>query len=417
MAKQIVYLFIIVLALNNIVFAQDSTKLKVGDKAPHIVLPTSENSIQSFSFPYNNKYILLFFWSSSVAASQENLFKYSRIFNKYSSLEYKTGDGFDAFSIAIQSDKNTWTSDIKKYNLSSLNNCIALKGYKDFYIKAYHLTQTPSSFLIDEFGKILFVNPDIRTIIGFLEDRKNATLNNESPDKISGKIVYGSENLNILANQKVIIANEKGDSIQSFKTNEKGLFYFGNLIAQNFIIKISKNDSIKDEDKVYLASENGDILSALKKSDNGFECNLQDIEMVFLKPTKETISQYKQGNSVLKDLSFTENLFKQGGIVLNTDTKSKLDALAGKLKLTDKAKVQIITHTDSRGDDKANMLLSAKRSEVISNYLVSKGIAKARIKTIGMGETELLNKCANGVNCSLQEHEMNQRTEIKCYEE
>lgn len=48
------------------------------------------------------------------------------------------------------------------------------------------------------------------------------------------------------------------------------------------------------------------------------------------------------------------------------------------------------------------------------NYIVTKGrINKNRISARGYGETLLLNKCANGVECSEEEHARNRRTEIK----
>ena len=48
------------------------------------------------------------------------------------------------------------------------------------------------------------------------------------------------------------------------------------------------------------------------------------------------------------------------------------------------------------------------------NYIVTKGkINKNRISARGYGETLLVNKCANGVECSEEEHALNRRTEIK----
>ena len=135
-------------------FSQDSGKLVVGDKSPNLVLSSTNNSIQSFNFPYQNKIVLLFFWSSSVSKSKENMFKYKRIFSKYSQVGYKESDGFDLISVALQSDKIAWEQDLKKYDLLKINNCISQKGYSDFFIKGFKISQTPSSFLIDELGKI-----------------------------------------------------------------------------------------------------------------------------------------------------------------------------------------------------------------------------------------------------------------------
>ncbi|PWV56981.1 OmpA family protein [Chitinophaga sp. S165] len=75
--------------------------------------------------------------------------------------------------------------------------------------------------------------------------------------------------------------------------------------------------------------------------------------------------------------------------------------------------VEVGSHTDSRGNDAFNLQLSQKRAASVANYLVGKGVEKARIKSKGYGETKLRNKCGNGVTCSEEEHKLNRRTEFK----
>jgi len=50
--------------------------------------------------------------------------------------------------------------------------------------------------------------------------------------------------------------------------------------------------------------------------------------------------------------------------------------------------VEIMSHTDSKGNDLYNMKLSQKRAESVVNYLVSKGIKAERLKAKGYGETK-----------------------------
>ncbi|MFB9271178.1 OmpA family protein [Lutibacter litoralis] len=46
-------------------------------------------------------------------------------------------------------------------------------------------------------------------------------------------------------------------------------------------------------------------------------------------------------------------------------------------------------------------------------YIISKGINASRItKQEGFGESQLVNKCANNVKCSEEEHQLNRRTEF-----
>ena len=76
-------------------------------------------------------------------------------------------------------------------------------------------------------------------------------------------------------------------------------------------------------------------------------------------------------------------------------------------------RIEIMSHTDSRGNDDYNMSLSQQRAQSVVNYLVEKGIARERLVARGYGETRLKNRCANGVNCSEEEHQQNRRTEFR----
>lgn len=75
--------------------------------------------------------------------------------------------------------------------------------------------------------------------------------------------------------------------------------------------------------------------------------------------------------------------------------------------------IRLESHTDSRGSDDYNLLLSKRRARSAFEYLVDRGIDPTRIQYEGYGETRLLNKCANEVECSEEEHEVNRRTIVK----
>lgn len=76
-------------------------------------------------------------------------------------------------------------------------------------------------------------------------------------------------------------------------------------------------------------------------------------------------------------------------------------------------RVEIMSHTDSRGNDAYNMSLSQQRAQSVVNYLVGKGISRDRLVARGFGETRLKNKCSNGVSCSDDQHQANRRTEFR----
>ncbi len=72
--------------------------------------------------------------------------------------------------------------------------------------------------------------------------------------------------------------------------------------------------------------------------------------------------------------------------------------------------IHIESHTDSRGSDSYNLSLSERRAQSTLKWLVGKGIDANRLTAKGYGETQLVNKCSNGVKCSAEEHQLNRRS-------
>jgi outer membrane protein OmpA-like peptidoglycan-associated protein len=79
--------------------------------------------------------------------------------------------------------------------------------------------------------------------------------------------------------------------------------------------------------------------------------------------------------------------------------------------------VELSSHTDSKASDQFNLVLSKKRAQTAVDYLIAKGIDKKRLTAVGYGETKLLNKCTNNVECTDDEHKINRRTEFKINEQ
>jgi len=74
--------------------------------------------------------------------------------------------------------------------------------------------------------------------------------------------------------------------------------------------------------------------------------------------------------------------------------------------------IELQSHTDSRASDDYNIELSENRAKASVDWIINKGIDPARITGKGFGETQLVNKCSNGVKCNEAEHQLNRRTEF-----
>lgn len=404
--------FIVFLVFNsNNCLAQ----LNVGDQAPNLVLSSTNNSIQSFSFPNKNQMYFMFFWSTSVSKSTENIYKYKRLFSKYSDIGYKNSDGLDIISVALQSDKVSWENAIKEYDLSKFNNCIAQKGYNDFFVKSYKLTTTPSCFLIDELGKIVAINPPLKTIIDYLDEKRNSQLSTDVQSKLSGRIIVKTIPL---VNEKLYLLGDKKDTLQSTTLDENGAFLFKNVnTSASYHLFLHHNSKITDENTkfIFLTSENGETISNFKNIDNGYEYDLLEAEMPYLKPLVNNEPIVKKDSGALRQLYISDVIFEAKGTSLSKEAMAKLNAVVAKLKTHPKIKLEIISHTDSNGDAPSNTLLSSKQSNSIMAYIVTKGISKTRLKSIGKGEFEIVNKCHDDIPCEEQEHRANRRTEFKFY--
>ena len=75
-------------------------------------------------------------------------------------------------------------------------------------------------------------------------------------------------------------------------------------------------------------------------------------------------------------------------------------------------KVDVRSHTDSRAATSYNASLSDRRAKATVAWLVKNGIEAKRLTGKGFGESSLTNKCADGVECSEEEHQLNRRSEF-----
>ncbi len=86
---------------------------------------------------------------------------------------------------------------------------------------------------------------------------------------------------------------------------------------------------------------------------------------------------------VTQDIHFAVNKAE-----IKSESLPYIDALATWLKQNPLIKLEITGHTDSDGDEAANMVLSQKRADAIVSKLVSTGIATERLKGVGYGEAK-----------------------------
>ena len=97
---------------------------------------------------------------------------------------------------------------------------------------------------------------------------------------------------------------------------------------------------------------------------------------------------------------------------IREDAALELDKLVKILNDNPTMKIELNSHTDSRGSDDYNQTLSEKRAQAAVEYIISRGISQVRIEAKGYGESRLLNGCDDGVECDEEQHQKNRRTEF-----
>ena len=110
----------------------------------------------------------------------------------------------------------------------------------------------------------------------------------------------------------------------------------------------------------------------------------------------------------LKNIYYDLNKF-----FIRADAAQELDHVLAILKEYPQMQIELRSHTDSRATDTYNIRLSENRARAALDYLVSRGISANRLVARGYGESEIVNGCVDGVNCSENEHQQNRRTEFK----
>ncbi len=411
MIKRNIIFFLFVLMFTY--FKSQNTGLKLNDPAPSLVLPNPQSMVQTFNFPYLNKIVLIHFWSSSVHRSKNFLPRALDLFERYNTTSYRSAEGFEVFPIAIQSDKGAWNTDINNLQIQKLNNSIAIKGFNDLYLKNYKLSQLPVTLLVDEKGIIISINPTMLHIEEILDAKKNPHNNYQD---VHGKLFFSESGLDMVKNQKLVIMNKFNDTLTRTVTDNFGKFAFSHVKMQNnFIIRVDTTGDLTGKPKAFIADNSGAVLISAEKSIGVYDIKLSSAEIFkLIAPIKETAPGAPGAKT--NAISFNANIsFKKGTPELDAASNVELDKVAAMLEKNKEYTLEIISHTDSNGDDADNLELSKKRSSAVKNYLVTKEVAPARMKPIGKGETEIKNKCKNSVPCTDVEHAENVRTELKFY--
>lgn len=224
---------------------------------------------------------------------------------------------------------------------------------------------------------------------------------------------------------KIKEAGAKGE-LQEVITADNGRFNFKNLKGdKSYLFETDDKDPVLSGVKrIYIADSKGRIYKVIDKDGTGkFSFKLLDADKTLLgefvvdDPWLQVLQLKNKKNEESKVMTIVESIYYgSGDYKFDAAGQKVLDKVISVLASNPKLMIELSSHTDSKASDDFNLELSKKRAQFAVNYIISKGIDKKRLKAVGYGETKLLNRCANGVECYDEEHAKNRRSEFKITE-
>ncbi|HDZ15582.1 hypothetical protein LCGC14_0854400 [marine sediment metagenome] len=201
-------------------------------------------------------------------------------------------------------------------------------------------------------------------------------------DEISSEILVGAT---------VMVIDENNEEISSVITDSEGKYTVALNCNQGNFVRASMEGFIPSEK--YFAKSEG----VPKTVD-------------FLLERNTVYAGF--GDDLSKLLQLSTIYFDYNKYNIRKDSEIEVEKVIAAMEKYPSLKISVNAFTDSRGKDSYNLWLSQKRAEATVAYMVKKGISKNRLSNEGFGETKLLNQCANGVECSAAQHELNRRSEF-----
>nr|WP_288835009.1 OmpA family protein [uncultured Flavobacterium sp.] len=254
----------------------------------------------------------------------------------------------------------------------------------------------------DDFA--LLINP--ATKIGYVTSNRDGGLGGDDIYKVkenrpieypceqflAGKVT-DIETSQLITNAKVSLYNSSYQLLKSSATNDKGEFDFGEVECEaKYYIKTEKEAYNTDEISTTIADNTG---------------------KTFVPVTIEkTLKKVTVGDDIAKVFGIKIIYFDLNKSDIRADAALELSKILDVMMQNPTIKIDIRSHTDSRNTAMYNWKLSERRAAATKAWLIQNGIEVSRLTAVGYGESKLVNKCADGVECTEDEHQANRRSEF-----
>lgn len=208
---------------------------------------------------------------------------------------------------------------------------------------------------------------------------------------LAGNVV-DLENDNILENAHVKLLDEKFQEVAQITTGKDGSYSFEVKCNEKYYVRAEKEDFETKEMAVLMDAADG----------------IKNLKL----PLEKRIKPIEVGTNLAKTLDIPIIYFDLDKSFITKAAKFQLEKIVAVMNQYPSMKIDVRSHTDSRQTAKYNIALSERRAKATIDWLIKNGIAKNRLTGKGYGETQLVNRCSDDMDCSEEEHQLNRRSEF-----
>lgn len=205
-------------------------------------------------------------------------------------------------------------------------------------------------------------------------------------------VITDQKTKEIIPDAKVQLLNQDNELVEEVSVNKEGRYSFMTDCNERYIVRASAD--------LYYSKE------VLVTTPSATETLTRNIEL------ENRVTEVNLGDDLAKLLDLKPIYFDFNKSDIRPDAAIELLKIVSAMRQIPTMKISARSHTDSRGRDAYNLVLSDRRAKSTVAYIISKGIDASRITGKGYGEKELVNECSNGIECSEEEHQLNRRSEF-----
>ncbi|MBU3820909.1 OmpA family protein [Flavobacteriaceae bacterium XHP0103] len=210
-------------------------------------------------------------------------------------------------------------------------------------------------------------------------------------------IVQDKNSKELLTGSLVTLFDDAGNVLQDTLVGDKAYYLFK--------IEPNKKYKVRGTRKAYIPQD----VEFSTDSDGKVQHNIY-LSLESFADAEERVKKDDAGESKIELDKIYFDFDKSN---IRNDAATTLNVLVDLMTKYPSMEVEVSAHTDAKGNDQYNLDLSKRRAASTLEYLVSKGIERNRLKSIGYGEMQPLNNCTEPNMCTDEEYDVNRRCEFK----